>query len=632
MSDQPNAPTKFYFIVPVWGRAFCELFTSISLPSQMSSNNIPNIKNIKSCHYHIITTKNDMDFIKSSASYKRLSKVLNVKISTYNSDLSVPHDAMSDCYRIGIEEANKREAAIVFLTPDLIWSDGSFTELERISENGSRVVHTLGLRLLKETFVPLVARKYLSADGATLCIPSRDLVQLALHHLHPIAKSHLWEDGGDNLVPANLYWRVDEEGLLARCFHLHPLMVNPSQKNIHFHGTVDDDFVFAACPDSTQDYVVLDSDKLLACEISAQGHTVNTSLRKGVVADIAAWAEGAANTRHRELVLHPIRFHATAMSEDKWRAVEVRSGAVVRAALDLLDRPSLLLLATRPKIFIKRIVRIAQDTRVKYQNNPEQKNIFILGGVETILVAYKRYVSLCRAYTELRSALNNLLFGPDSAPYPWHPLWVTHRVLWPHISPLLQGRDGSLLLVSEGDGPLASSMEKIIRRVWPGKIVSARLSDVIETSKRLQPGHDDGSYEAVVCLLNDKTGDRSAIGEACVQLTANEGLTVLCGRLSHPVSTNAPPSGVTRYVFGKTGTAFMTATCSVALHRVFTWRPSPVIIEAVLLAPILLICALLGAATSLMAILLDSLDLRRQPNAFHISTYTAITPPANQGP
>jgi len=605
-TQPPIEPVKLHFIVPVWGKGFCQLFTDIALPSQLSKNNIPGISSLKSSHYHIVTTQDDSAFIQSSPAYQKLSEIIGVTTSIYDGDLSIPHDAMSDCYRIGIDAANAREAAIVFLTPDLIWSDGSFVELERIANQGHRVVHTLGLRLLKETFIPAVAREHRAADGATLTIASRDLVGFALQHLHPIAISHLWEEGGGSLVPANLYWRVDGEGLLARCFHLHPLLVNPARKNVHFQGTVDDGFVLAACPDGGSDYVVMDSDQLLACEISRQTHTVQTNLTKGVVSDIAAWADGAANQRHRELVLTPIRFHATAMTEDKWRAVEQRSGQVIDQAFTHLNTHWRVLLITRPKVLMKRTVRVAQDTVTQFKNNPDQYKFAPWAAAITTLGAYNLYVDLCRKYTVWRSLVNARLFGPASAPYPWHPLWLAHRALRPVMEPLLQDAGGSLLLVTEDDAPLTAAMDKIIRTTWSGDLVIARDAAV----------HNADKYDVVICMINGSLDAMNTAHEACRQVVAPAGIILLYG--FSPVERSSSQES---FPAGHMGTTYMTANSSDALLKIFTWRPSPVIFEIVMLVPILVCTALLSAMTNVSALILERIGRKNVASAAYISVF-----------
>ena len=562
------------------------MFTEIALPSQLSENNIPGISALKSSHYHIVTTKDDAASIHDSPSYKKLSQTIDVTTSLYDGDLSIPHDAMSACYRIGIDAASARGAAIVFLTPDLIWSDGSFIELERLASQGHRVVHTLGLRLLKETFVPAVARVHRSADNATLTIAPRDLVQFALHHLHPIAKTHMWEETGDSMVPANLYWRVNGEGLLARCFHLHPLLVNPSRKNVHFHGTVDDDFVMAACPDSASDYVVTDSDQLLACEISRKTHAVQTNCTQGVVSDIAAWAEGAANKRHRKLALIPIRFHATAISEDKWDAVERRATAVMNEALSLLDRHWANLLITRPKVLLKRIVRVAQDTVTQFKNDPDQYKFWPWAGAKTALVIYRSYVELCRKYTVWRVLLNDRLFGTAAHPYLWHPLWLAHRALCQALPLRLPETDAPLLFVTDENNPLRAALEAMVRASWQGDVVTAT------TQTDLSALH--GPYAAVVYLSDVLLPDQQ---------------NILKGY---------PPQQ-----------SFALGTPS-ALYKLFTWRPSPVLIEMVLLVPILVCTALMSAVTNGLDHLVRTTVPKNTSPTIHISAGPAADTPAQE--
>ena len=139
--------------------------------------------------------------------------------------------------------------------------------LEALARSGKSVVHMSGIRLDRDGVVPELADRY-SEERAVLSLAPRDLVGIGLRHLHPIARSHFFNEYDGGLMPANLAWSVGDEGVLLRCFHLHPLMVKPQGPLAEFKSTIDDDLALRACPDSSRDYVVTDSDELLAFEMS----------------------------------------------------------------------------------------------------------------------------------------------------------------------------------------------------------------------------------------------------------------------------------------------------------------------------------------------------------------------------
>ena len=263
--------------------------------------------------------------------------------------------------------ADEANAASVFLTPDLVFSDGSFRTLQWLVTQGRRVVYITGIRLIKQPVVSALRDKFLR-EGV-IAVEPNDLMDIALRNLHPLAHSSFWEEGEDDLIPANLYWRVGSKGLLARCFHLHPVLVYPEIKRAVFYGTVDDDYVLASCPDPMYDYVVKDSDELLAVELSELSHFFLTGMKKGSFEAVAFWAEMAANSRHRTLIDVPIRLHCGKIQEDDWREVERKADRIVVKISSLLCRRSIGLIVSNRRILERRLVRLAQEMRLRLENH-----------------------------------------------------------------------------------------------------------------------------------------------------------------------------------------------------------------------------------------------------------------------
>jgi hypothetical protein len=228
-----------------------------------------------------------------------------------------------------MSEADGSGAAAVFLPPDCVWSDGSLDRLVSIAESGKSVVHMSGIRLDRDSVVPHLL-EHATDGGRQLPIGARRLVALGLEHMHPIAYSHFWNEHPGGLMPANLMWTVPGEGLLLRCFHLHPLMVKSQVPFAAFSSTIDDDLAPRACPDPDGDYVVADSDELLAFELSGRDRIVGTICPKGSLHGVAGWAEAGTNARHRILIDTPIRVHTGPMSKELWEGRIAESNGIVQ--------------------------------------------------------------------------------------------------------------------------------------------------------------------------------------------------------------------------------------------------------------------------------------------------------------
>ena len=332
MSDQTQTEAisvPLIFSTPVWGAGHLGLFLNVCLPSLLSPGNLPGLARNPQNRYLIYTRPDEEADLRAARVFERLQQVVTVELVLIREEITVPHRCkMSDCHIDSLRRADERNAAAVFLPPDCVWSDGSMVRLEALASSGVSVVHMSGLRLNRDGIVPELAGRY-AENNTVLSLPARELVALALDHLHPIALTHFWNEHDSGLMPANLVWTVPHEGLLLRCFHLHPLLVKSQVPFAPFKSTIDDDLALCACPDCTRDYIVTDSDELLAFEMSGLDRVVGTVCEKGSVEGTAAWAEVGTNQRHRELVRHPIRVHSTSMTELAWAGIAAKSAEVV---------------------------------------------------------------------------------------------------------------------------------------------------------------------------------------------------------------------------------------------------------------------------------------------------------------
>jgi hypothetical protein len=359
MRSDVRRPAGFHFLTAVWGRSYVQLYLDTVIPAQLAAGNLPAFADDPATRYIIFTTITDAERIRAAPSFRALSNTVATVIELIDDNLDVPHDAMSNCYRRGIACADLAGAAIVFLTPDIVFADHSFAALKRLSQQGYEAVFIPAIRALKSSVVPALQEKYRS-DGV-IQIRSADLMRMAFENPHPIALSSYWEEGEGDLIAPILYWRVADEGIVARCFHLHPLLVYPQRKNAPFLGTIDDDFVSAACPDDSRDYVVVDSDEIAAVELSGLERVLRTGIPKQSVDGVAEWAELSANARHRKLFQRTIRMHARVSDQAAWAEAEARAARAAAAIERKLARPWWKLLLSGDGAFAFRFMRYAVD-------------------------------------------------------------------------------------------------------------------------------------------------------------------------------------------------------------------------------------------------------------------------------
>ncbi len=325
-----SEPVHYHFVVVGWGKEYIDLFLRVVLPTHLSPGNLPSVPD-NAWRYRIYTPAGDAETIRRSAVYARLVRLGPVELYEIPEiDGSFKYEVISNCHSHAIQAATRVGAVLVFLAPDAIFADGAFAAMHRIARAGKQVIIAAGIRVTKETFVPAMLQAFPVQGEGAVVLPPRSLVGLALTHPHPITESLCWGARVSHAWPSHLYWRVGEEGLLAHCFHLHPLMVNVREVRLPENATIDGEYIERIVKDNRAAHVVTDSDEIAICEISSRDLTLAGTRQEPLTPRrVAEWARVLANRQHRRFFRERIRFHAGELSAD-WERVERESDRVVR--------------------------------------------------------------------------------------------------------------------------------------------------------------------------------------------------------------------------------------------------------------------------------------------------------------
>lgn len=297
----------------VWGDSYIKAFIDVSLPSQLSEGNLGQLKGRSDCRYHIFTTEEGREKIESSEPFQDLKKILPVDFFQLGDSFSEnKYYKWAQCNKITILEANRLNAAVIFFNPDAIYSDGMFKILIDAMQQGKRVVVCSGVRLMKESFLKNLAqhRKEFQKGKTDLTLPPRILTSFALKHLHPISESLFWEQEMISTWPSNLYWRLDDETLLIRAFHLHPILIWPEKKNVLPHTTIDDVYLGKVCPSRDKWKIITDSDEFAAFEMSSESEAPMIYTDKKDLEKVALWAFTVTKPYHWKFFQTPIFLHS----------------------------------------------------------------------------------------------------------------------------------------------------------------------------------------------------------------------------------------------------------------------------------------------------------------------------------
>ena len=325
---------KLRFGTVVWGKKFTDRFLTACLPGQLSPQNLPFVATRADCRYRIYTTSADADTIRRSVSHDALASIMPVEIAEISGLALVGrYSAMTQCHSHFLKSYRSEDVAFVTTNPDWVWSNGAMARLLQLAEAGKRLVALTGPRVVAESFLPEYLQQLDRAPGNVLT--ARELVRLALRHLHPITQSRLWETTGRRSCGGELWWMVRDEGLLTRQFHLHPILVRPADRQIVLKKTIDADYITAMVTTWDDVHIVQDSDDLCILDFTSIAEPVDAAPDGNTIDDVVMWARDSTLAPHREFVLRPIRFHWTDCSP-AWREVEQRSDAVVATILDRL--------------------------------------------------------------------------------------------------------------------------------------------------------------------------------------------------------------------------------------------------------------------------------------------------------
>jgi hypothetical protein len=335
-----HGPDQYLFITPVWGEAYVERFVKLCLPAQLSAGNLGSVP--KDRGLFLIYTRGEFArTITRSPAYRKLKSMMPTAVKSLD-DLpdprfnKNPHELQTAAYLRGLRAGAGKETAFVFLTPDILVGDGTYRNMVRLAEAGQRVHLLAGIRMLSEGAVACVTQ-HRGTGPADVAIPCRSLVRFCLDNPHPLARGHMVNDG-KVLAAEHLYWKVGDHGLLARGFHLHPLLVWPRDPNAVIRNTLDDEYVSRACPDRADWHAVVDSDEMCVVEFSDRGHKTNM-LAPEPMSDraLAKFLHDHTSPDHREHVLNRLFFHTQGVVPQDWTAAEAESDAMVDRCLKLFD-------------------------------------------------------------------------------------------------------------------------------------------------------------------------------------------------------------------------------------------------------------------------------------------------------
>jgi hypothetical protein len=332
---------RFCYVDVVWGRAYANLFTNVSLASRLSPNNLPAMPNNASSQAIIVTTNEDRAHIVRSSQFKALEKVMEVVFLPLDRATQAKYDLMSTGHRQGIEYV-AGSGYCVFFAPDAIIADGSIKRLYELTRGGSQIVAGCGPCVNQAPFLRDIALDPDRDTGQPLALSPRALVRLIVRHLHNVL-AHQKVDSRYYPSPANAcLWDAPKgDGLLARVLNMHPYLLDTrliTSSTDLFNATLDWWLIPRALANANAYHVITDSDEFCVCGLlpESPGEPVPNAFDPTALA--LYLVETQCPFLNRVNLSYGIKFHAGDLDES-WARLERESQEL---ALQIIDPGRLL--------------------------------------------------------------------------------------------------------------------------------------------------------------------------------------------------------------------------------------------------------------------------------------------------
>jgi hypothetical protein len=418
--------TKISIIVPVWGASYVKRFAQLALPSWLAGGNVPALAAAAEVEIVVMTNAEALpsfDLEPGFASLKRMASVRFVAIDDliarkmYGVTLTLAF--MRGIASAGAEMVNRH---FVFLNGDFILADGSLRSLLARIQAGDRCILAPSFRANAEDVEPILEERVDAASGV-LTIPPREMVALALKHLHPTTVAKTVNQAlFRSMHPNQLYWRIDENTMLGRFYLIFMLCIRPERVVTTINSFCDYGFVPELCPASAIS-VLQDSDDFFMLETQHR-HQESEHIRPGAMTTgyLASRLSEWTTREHRIAASHDLIFHSSNLPGDM-AARRAEAARYVEEISRQLGEPKDH--AVHP--YWGRAIRAWR--------------IFIQGGGRSPDVP------------ELGASAGGLALpaqtGPDVGI--WHPDWPDYRLIRRSVSDILAAHGGRILAIGDAD-------------------------------------------------------------------------------------------------------------------------------------------------------------------------------------
>jgi len=228
----------------------------------------------------------------------------------------------------------------------VIWANGSFAHVADLVTRGKRAIFMTYVRVTQESCVPEVRRRFASSASAVIEANPRELVDVAMRHIHPLTLTYMRHSTNFPVHPEFILWSVPDEGILMRVlvremFAYDPAIVDLNQQALVAHK-LDLDLV----------HYVTDSDDLFALSLTPADKDIEWYARPQVldVRKVASWWLHYDSPINDVAAGGHFYIHAKPRTPAKWRRAELQSDMLVQHLIGTREGLRLLAVMDRPDL------------------------------------------------------------------------------------------------------------------------------------------------------------------------------------------------------------------------------------------------------------------------------------------
>lgn len=354
--DRKNVPVRqrsstFHAMTYAWGRADLDVLFDVCIPNQLAPGNIAALP--AGSRYRILTQPIHQEEIDAHPRVKALRDILPVDvvpIERSHNRFATPgsYELMNACQRQALRDAFEVRAAILLLPANFVFSEGTIAAVVGRHREGYRAVVSTALRLSREAFLQRLSDPGVRPNA----LSPRELVAVALPHLHADTGTMFADARPFSAFPLAVYWRVGDEGLVARALDLYPLIVDPVHPLLP-GGTVDGRYLRDTVRVHSLVHVVTDSDELQMFELIEAERRAPSA--RGTGASIwrsAVVVQECSDLQRAFWRSHPITLHAGEVAGAQWQEARNESEAYVSRVTRLSRHPKTITAMSKwPKMY-----------------------------------------------------------------------------------------------------------------------------------------------------------------------------------------------------------------------------------------------------------------------------------------